>query len=51
MRHHILTKFHEDYYRRSRNIKVLLRNLKGCNVGITDGRNLESALLRWAQVA
>jgi hypothetical protein len=36
-------------------IKVKLRfcliNLRGCNVGITDGRNLRSMLLRWDQVS
>jgi hypothetical protein len=28
-----------------------LRNLNGCNVGITEGTDLGSALLRWPQVA
>jgi hypothetical protein len=28
-----------------------LKNLKGCNVGITDGRDIRIAPLRWAQVA
>jgi hypothetical protein len=32
-------------------LRFCLRNLKGCNVDITGGRDLRSALLRWAQVA
>jgi hypothetical protein len=28
-----------------------LRNLKGCNIGITERRDLQSALLKWTQVA
>jgi hypothetical protein len=32
-------------------LKLCLRNLKGLNVGITGGRDLRSAPLRWAQVA
>jgi uncharacterized protein YraI len=32
-------------------LRFCLRNLKGCNVGITDGRDLRSVLLRWAEVA
>jgi hypothetical protein len=32
-------------------LRVRLRNLKGCNVGITDGRDLRSAPLRWDQEA
>jgi hypothetical protein len=35
MWHDNLTKFHEDSCWRSSNL-----NLKGCNVGITDGRDL-----------
>jgi hypothetical protein len=31
-------------------IRKCLRNLMGCNVYITDGRDLSRALLRWAQV-
>jgi hypothetical protein len=37
---HIYTKFHEVWYRRSSNIKVISQNVRGCNVGITDGRDL-----------
>jgi hypothetical protein len=37
----IYIKFHEDCYRRSSNgIRFCLRNLRGWNVGITDGRDL-----------
>jgi hypothetical protein len=32
-------------------LRGFLRNLRGCNVGITDGRDLRSAPLRWTQVA
>jgi hypothetical protein len=32
-------------------LRFCVRNLTGCNVGITDGRDLRSAPLRWAQVA
>jgi hypothetical protein len=31
-------------------LKFNLCNLKGCNIGITDGRDLQSAPLTWAQV-
>jgi hypothetical protein len=48
MWHNIHTKFQEDWYRRSINIKVLLSNMRGCNVGIVDGRDLCSGPLRWA---
>jgi hypothetical protein len=30
------TKFYEDLYRRSSNIKVYVRNFRGCNVGVSD---------------
>jgi hypothetical protein len=30
-------------------LKFFLRNLKACNVGITDGRDLRSEPLRWTQ--
>jgi hypothetical protein len=40
--HDIATTFHEGWYRRSSN------NLNGCNVGITEGRILLIAPLRWA---
>jgi hypothetical protein len=40
MRHGIPTKFDEDWHRRSSNIQACLRNLRGCNVGTTDGRDL-----------
>jgi hypothetical protein len=46
----IHTKFHEDWYRCSSNIKVLPQYLKGCNVGITDGRDFCCMLMKWAQV-
>jgi hypothetical protein len=32
-------------------LRFCLRNLRGCEVGITDGRDLRSASLRWDQVA
>jgi hypothetical protein len=32
-------------------LTICLRNLKGCNIGITNGRDLQSTPLRWAQVA
>jgi hypothetical protein len=32
-------------------LRFCLSNLKGCNIVITDGRNLGSAPLKWAQVA
>jgi hypothetical protein len=32
-------------------LRFCLRNLRGCNVGITDEKDLRSASLRWAQVA
>jgi hypothetical protein len=35
----IRTKFHKDWYRRSSNFKFCLRNLRGCNVGITDRKD------------
>jgi hypothetical protein len=47
--HDILTKFYEDWYEHSSNIKILSQ--KGCDVAITDGSDLRSAPLRWAQVA
>jgi hypothetical protein len=31
-------------------LRLCLRNLRGCNVGITDGRDLSITLLRWAQM-
>jgi hypothetical protein len=34
------TKYHEDWYRRSGNIKALHQQFGGCNLGITDGRDL-----------
>jgi hypothetical protein len=36
----VLTKFHEDWYRHSSNIKVLPQRFEWCNVGINDLRNL-----------
>jgi hypothetical protein len=30
-------------------LRFYLSNLRGCNVGITDGRHLQSAPLRWAK--
>jgi hypothetical protein len=36
----VYAKFHEDWYRRSGNIKVLLQNLRVCNVGIADDKVL-----------
>jgi uncharacterized protein YraI len=32
-------------------LRFCLRDFKGCNVGITEGRNLRSAPLGWAQMA
>jgi hypothetical protein len=32
-------------------LRFCLSNLKGCNVGITDGRNILSAPLKMAQLA
>jgi uncharacterized protein YraI len=32
-------------------LRLCLRNLKGCNVGITDRRGLWSTPLRWLHVA
>jgi hypothetical protein len=32
-------------------LRFCLISLNGCNVGITDGKELRSAPLRWAQVA
>jgi hypothetical protein len=32
-------------------IRFCFRNLRGCNVGITDGKESGSASLRWALVA
>jgi hypothetical protein len=32
-------------------LRFCVRNCKGCNFGITDGRNLRSAQLKWTQVA
>jgi hypothetical protein len=32
-------------------LRFCLRNLRDCNVRITDGKELGSAALRWAQVA
>jgi hypothetical protein len=40
MWHYTYTKFHEDWYRRSRNFKVFLSNFSGCNVGNADGKKL-----------
>jgi hypothetical protein len=31
-------------------LRFCLRNLRGCNVGITDGRDSSIIPLRWAQV-
>jgi hypothetical protein len=31
-------------------LRLFLRNLRGCNIGITEGRNFLITLLRWAQV-
>jgi hypothetical protein len=32
-------------------LRLRLRNLRGCFVGITDGRNLRSTPLKWTQMA
>jgi hypothetical protein len=32
-------------------LRLCLNNFKGCNVGITDGRDLRSAPLRWLHAA
>jgi hypothetical protein len=40
MRHDMLIKFHEDWYRRSNNIKVLPEQFESLYVGIADGRDL-----------
>jgi hypothetical protein len=32
-------------------LRSCLKNLRGCNVGVTDGRDLRSAPLKWTQVA
>jgi hypothetical protein len=32
-------------------LKFCLRILRGCDVGISDGRDLRSTPLRWAQIA
>jgi hypothetical protein len=50
MLQYILTKFHEDWCRRSRNIKVFLKILRDCNVDITDRRDFLITPLRWIQV-
>jgi hypothetical protein len=53
MWHSILTKYHEDWYRCSSNIKVLPKNLNGCSAGIIDGRDsLNRRLygLRWHDI-
>jgi hypothetical protein len=34
-----------------RTLRFRLSNLKGCNVGITNGRNLCSVPLKWVQAA
>jgi hypothetical protein len=31
-------------------LRISLRNLRGCDVGITDGRDILITPLRWAQV-
>jgi hypothetical protein len=38
--HDMCTKFHEDWRRRSSNVKHNLRNLNCSNIGITDGKLL-----------
>jgi hypothetical protein len=45
----IQTKFHEDCYKCS-TWRFCLNNLRRCNVGITDRRDIWSAPSRWAQV-
>jgi hypothetical protein len=32
-------------------LRLYLRNLRGCNFGIMDGRDLSCTPLKWAQVA
>jgi hypothetical protein len=36
-------------YRRSRNIKICFGNFKGCNIDITDGRNLRCTSWEWVR--
>jgi hypothetical protein len=45
------TRFHENWHRLSSNIMFCLRNMRGCNVGITDGRDSWSAPLKWFHVS
>jgi hypothetical protein len=33
-------KFHDDRIEHSSDIKVIISKMRGCNVGITDGRDL-----------
>jgi hypothetical protein len=44
------TKFQEDWLRYSSNIKVLPQQLRACDIGITDGKDLGIAPLRWTQI-
>jgi hypothetical protein len=44
--HDICSKFNENLYWCSTNIKFCLRNVKGCNVDATDGSDLWITALR-----
>jgi hypothetical protein len=50
MRHDIRSKFHADGTGFEEILRFYLNNLKCCNIGITDGNELLSTLLRCAQV-
>jgi hypothetical protein len=49
--HDIHAKFHEISIDVEGILRFSFSNLKYCNVGITNGRDLCSAPLKWAQVA
>jgi hypothetical protein len=45
--HHMRTKFHENWFEHSGNIKVITSTfLRGCSVGVMNGKNLRYVPLR-----
>jgi hypothetical protein len=44
------TKFHEDWYKPSSNIKIMPQEFEGCNVGIIEARDFSSQPWKCVQV-
>jgi hypothetical protein len=51
MLHDIHAKFYEDWCMRQAILKFYMNNFRGCNVVVSDGKDLWCGPLRWAQVA